>query len=447
MGAYTRVGVQITNTFTIKPCADPKQLGFYVHLETPPGLQVLRLPFGRLIIRGADILSIWEDNEIGPVAQYWPKESLPAVAQPQLTGNDRRMITADGSSYRVVSAARVRIQYDAVGTESAEVFDGIIDSACEVSNLTEVLEDHNKFDRFIRNVYEGQLIILNHPLYAWAEPLYSLKKLKKKPESYAPGFRWCCLFDKISIDSNKELNSSENRALTSMLNDETKSLQELLYVIAPWLNKVFDCSVQPFKVTFSLSTFKDGPIATVRKVVDGYVIDINLVVLRSLFRASTTGDDERRLFEIREELRVQNPYYPLLPDIGIINRVRDVDISYYRFTDVLDFVLLHELGHIVLGHDLSIPLTDCDKRKPLESKADDFAASILTLRDPYRLRIRRPGIQVDRVPGQSTYRDFFTSAYTVAGFGNAKNVCGYPPAEQRREETEHQVRKTLALVY
>lgn len=432
-------------------CSKQDPAGLPLLISPTPEMKTLRVPHGLLVANGSAILSLWDAPGVGPIGGNWPDSIANTSVESIRTGDstlgvDLRMESAEGARFRIMDGAGVRLQYDNASAQTAEAFDRIIDSACR---MTEFGNDEDV--RVMRGLLpetaaEGQRKLKDHSLNQWADALFPATGKKR-----------------VTLDG--PLNASQEQVIHDKLQERLGELKATVAFLDSWLGEEFSRRIPDFTVQVNVSTRSKQPIASTRRTSEGFVIDINTVVLRSLFSASNDGSSALEFFDLRQFILKINPNDPMFqPSYGasfssppsastIPKALLKFDLMDIRFNDALDFVLLHELGHIALGHEDAEngESVDCEKRRPLEAQADAFAVSILTLRDPYRLRIRRPEIlrvQNDQDPGQSTVRDFFTWAYTLSGLGNVSGAaCGYESAGNRRQAAESVGTSILGRVY
>jgi hypothetical protein len=463
-----KINVQISRSERalreIPICSKQDPSGLSLLVSPTPVMKVLRMPHGLLVANGSAILSLWDARKIGPVGENWPDSIANTSVESIRTGDstlgfDLRMESAEGKRFRIMEGAGVRLQYSNANAQTADSFDRLIDSACRMAEPTRTLPV-DPLRLMPESVEEGQQNLKDHSLNQWAEALFSV--IGKKRD--------------LMLDGS--LNAIQEQAIADRLQERLGELKATVASLDSWLGAEFSRRIPDFTVWVNVSTRSKKPIVSTRRTSEGFVIDINTVTLRSLLRASNRRTSRFRLgdflilrqfiLEIEKDDPLFTPAYWFLSTKGLNPRQylleldikKDVhslwhrpedtfmtipfallqfDLMDIRFNDALDFVLLHELGHIALGHvdEGSVTSADCEMRRSLEAQADAFAVSILTLRDPYRLRTRLPSALRelnDEDPEQSPERDFFEFAYTSSGLGDlSRAACGYESATKRTQ--------------
>ena len=130
---------------------------------------------------------------------------------------------------------------------------------------------------------------------------------------------------------------------------------------------------------------------------------------------------------------------------GGLNELYSVAIDNFTliatYSSVLLFVIAHEIGHIILRHQIDAnykgtPDEVCKRRAMLETEADIYASYLIYNRIiPYNMAAVADGKHV-LFPSFSDY--FFNLVYNVAGFNEPEpgGCYPYPPNEQRIEASE-----------
>lgn len=434
-------GVQ---TELISSCPTKPAILGTLGLDLPAGSVTEAVRGGILIRHDKDFLLLSSQKGNSIPAATWRSDvqsmSLAPIRydtmDPFLRGSiDLRMKTLSGGEYRYlrgsshiatvgVAGLGVEATYEDVSPESAEYFDRILNTMC--AGVRNEVTSRNTNPNLGLTGKQVKARALAHPIMQWNSILYP-------------------------HDKEAPLSLVEIELLKQRLTAEIIQLRGQVLFFNPWIAAHIDMTLSASVPTINIVNDEHAPIAQSRQLgsADSYAIDINLPVLRSLFRASNDGSTESSFVDFRNIINKMDTEDRGLA--GLVARthggvskwqeldaiVESLDHIGLRFDEAREFVLLHELGHIFLGHFVRYKdkLNDCSYRAALEADADSFSTAILTLRDPFASSYTHLNGRAN-FSTESPMTDFFTWAYDLSGFGNMGGAaCGYPAPEVRLQTT------------